>query len=357
MALLKSHACAIGPWVSGLRAALCDLTANARLRVMCGHRNNFNMKRKLQIFISSTFSDLITERQACVEAILRAGHIPAGMELFSAGNESQLDIIKRWIDDSDVYMLLLGGRYGSIEPKSGLSYTEIEYRYAVELGKPLFALIMTDTALDQKVKANGKESLELEQPQKYKEFKKLVLSKISKYFSIESEIKLAILESLIDIQNRNSLTGWVRADEVPDTTKIINQISELAEKNRSLEQDLRIVESERIDKIGDYTYEELKKALDETTITIPSSILENGESGKITLLKIFLAFQKRLAVGITDRMGTSDEDMFLIQNVISHLRIYGLSEIVKVPNVAWSKYQTSKLGNKFLAIYSFRDKK
>lgn len=43
---------------------------------------------------------------------------------------------KNWIEESDVYMLILGGRYGSIEPKSGKSYTQLEYEYALELGKP-----------------------------------------------------------------------------------------------------------------------------------------------------------------------------------------------------------------------------
>ncbi len=74
--------------------------------------------------------DLIEERQAAVEAILDAGHIPAGMELFKAGNESQLKTIYQWIDESDVYMLILGGRYGTVEPKSGKSYTQLEYEYA-----------------------------------------------------------------------------------------------------------------------------------------------------------------------------------------------------------------------------------
>lgn len=66
------------------------------------------MKRKLQVFISSTYTDMLDERQAVVEAILRAGHIPAGMELFAAGDEAQLETIRRWIDDSDVFMLILG---------------------------------------------------------------------------------------------------------------------------------------------------------------------------------------------------------------------------------------------------------
>lgn len=59
-------------------------------------------RRRLQVFISSTYTDLKAERQAAVEAILAAGHIPAGMELFAAGSSSQLDTIKRWIDGSDV---------------------------------------------------------------------------------------------------------------------------------------------------------------------------------------------------------------------------------------------------------------
>ncbi len=82
---------------------------------------DFNRK-KLQVFVSSTFTDLIKERQAAVEAILTAGHIPAGMELFTAGDESQMEVIKQWIDESDVYLLILGGRYGSIESVSGKKF-------------------------------------------------------------------------------------------------------------------------------------------------------------------------------------------------------------------------------------------
>lgn len=53
-----------------------------------------NRNRKLQVFVSSTFIDLQEERQAAVQAILKVGHIPAGMELFKAGDEEQWEIIK-----------------------------------------------------------------------------------------------------------------------------------------------------------------------------------------------------------------------------------------------------------------------
>src|SRR4029078_12754909 len=101
------------------------------------------------------YTDLKDERQAAVGAILTAGHIPAGMELFAAGDESQMNVIKRWIDESDVFLLILGGRYGSIEPKSQKSYIQIEYEYALEQGKPLFAVVIAEDYLEQKVKKFG----------------------------------------------------------------------------------------------------------------------------------------------------------------------------------------------------------
>src|SRR5271165_5972129 len=104
-------------------------------------------KKKLQVFVSSTYSDLRDERQAAVEAILSAGHIPAGMELFAAGDESQMEVIQQWIDESDVYLLILGGRYGSIDPVSGKSYIQLEYEYALRMQRPFFACVISDTAL------------------------------------------------------------------------------------------------------------------------------------------------------------------------------------------------------------------
>lgn len=77
------------------------------------------MKKKLQVFVSSTWTDMILERQAAVEAILEAGHIPAGMELFSADNKKQFEVIKKWIRDSDVFILILGGDMEAGRTESG----------------------------------------------------------------------------------------------------------------------------------------------------------------------------------------------------------------------------------------------
>jgi hypothetical protein len=45
-------------------------------------------------------------------------------------------LIKKVIDDSDYYIVILGGRYGSVG-EDGVSYTEREYRYALSIGKPI----------------------------------------------------------------------------------------------------------------------------------------------------------------------------------------------------------------------------
>ena len=149
-------------------------------------------EKKLQIFVSSTFKDLIEERQAAVEAILSSGHIPAGMELFSAGDESQMTVIKRWIDESDIYLLILGGRYGSIERTTGKSYTQLEFEYALERKKPLFAIVISDNALNSKVKLHGIEAMEQENQQSLTAFKNLVLQNLVKFWDDTKDIKIAI---------------------------------------------------------------------------------------------------------------------------------------------------------------------
>ena len=76
------------------------------------------MNKIYQVFISSTYQDLIEERQKVIEALLGKNCFPVGMEYFSATNDAQFTVIKKLIDRCDYFILIIGGRYGSIEPKS-----------------------------------------------------------------------------------------------------------------------------------------------------------------------------------------------------------------------------------------------
>ena len=104
------------------------------------------IKKKYQVFISSTFKDLHEERQELTLALLDQ-HIPSGMEAFPAAPERGWKTIQAAIDDSDYYVLILAGLYGSVDDETGMSWTQREYEYAQEQGIPTLAFVRQDDSI------------------------------------------------------------------------------------------------------------------------------------------------------------------------------------------------------------------
>ncbi|CAJ7430962.1 Uncharacterised protein [Burkholderia pseudomallei] len=174
------------------------------------------MDKKYQVFVSSTFTDMQAERQAAVTAILEAGHIPAGMELFAASDKKQIEVIRRWIDRSDMFMLILGGRYGSVDPDSGKSYIQLEYEYAVATGKPFFALYLTESAIEKKAKGPlGLDAVERNDTIKLNEFRATVKARLCSEVDDVKDIRIQVPKAIREISDTNTLDGWVRASSVP----------------------------------------------------------------------------------------------------------------------------------------------
>lgn len=98
-------------------------------------------KKRYQVFISSTYSDLTAERVAVANAVTQMDCISAGMESFPALDEEQIQYVKRVSDDSDYYVLVIAGRYGSLNSNKSISFTEAEYNYAVSKGLPVLTFI------------------------------------------------------------------------------------------------------------------------------------------------------------------------------------------------------------------------
>jgi hypothetical protein len=195
------------------------------------------VQKRLQVFVSSTYTDLKPERQAAVEAILTAGHIPAGMELFAAGDESQMEVIKQWIDQSDVYMLIIGTRYGSIDPKSDKSYTQLEYEYALSRNKPAFACVIHESARDARFRDLGQLAVD-NYGAKLNEFRALALSKVSRFWEDAKDIKIAVSESLANIARQDGLTGWIRGDQRIDAADLAQEIARLSKENANLREEV-----------------------------------------------------------------------------------------------------------------------
>ncbi|VDR25942.1 Uncharacterised protein [Raoultella terrigena] len=96
--------------------------------------------KKYQVFVSSTYIDLIDARKKIIETVLSLYHFPVGMEMFSADDSEQWEIIRETIDASDYYVIIIGHKYGSTSV-NGISYTEMEYDYAKSLNIPVLAFI------------------------------------------------------------------------------------------------------------------------------------------------------------------------------------------------------------------------
>lgn len=246
-------------------------------------------KKKLQVFVSSTFTDLQEERQAAVQAILTAGHIPAGMELFAAGDETQMNAIKRWIDESDVYMLILGGRYGSIEPKSQKSYIHLEYDYALEKGKPLFAVVIDEDYLEEKVKKDGLKAIEKDHSEKLKEFRELVCSKMVRFWSDSKDIKLAILETMAEFSGREELIGWISGNEAINTGAVAGEIARLAKENATLREKVERANNLPITYNG-LTFDEMYDILLSMSYTHPNNDSKFHKDLSETLKKVATIF-------------------------------------------------------------------
>lgn len=164
---------------------------------------------RYQIFISSTFRDLQTERQAVLDAILSLGHFPAGMELFPASDATPWEIIERVIDDSDYYVLIMGGMYGSTDSK-GISYTEREYDYAKSKGIPILAFLHENP---DAIPA-GKVELQADARKKLAAFREKLQAHHCKYWRDAQDLQYKVAVSLVREINLNPAIGWVRANEI-----------------------------------------------------------------------------------------------------------------------------------------------
>lgn len=190
------------------------------------------MEKKYQVFISSTYTDLIEERQKAVEAILNAGHIPAGMELFNAGDETQKELISEWIEDSDIYVLILGGRYGSLD-SDGMGYTHWEYEKAKELGKPFFSLVLTKNYLNNKVSSGKLQATDLSYDDaKLVEFRDEVKTKIVSNIDNIDQIETAVIKSINRTIKKyeNNLEGWIKGSSLKELEALRQENQKLSSK-------------------------------------------------------------------------------------------------------------------------------
>ena len=192
------------------------------------------MNKRYQVFISSTYADLKEERSKVTQTIMELDCIPAGMEIFPAIDEEQFEFIKKVIDDCDYYLLIIGGRYGSLSD-DGISYTEKEYDYAIAKNIKVIAFLHNDPSNIPL----GKSEKEAESRQKLEDFRtKVSTNRLIKYWETASDLPGLVALSLSKTIKTYPAIGWVRANSVAGP-EVFQEMNELRKDNENLKKSIR----------------------------------------------------------------------------------------------------------------------
>lgn len=205
------------------------------------------MDVRYQVFVSSTFVDLQNERSAVFQTLMEMDCIPAGMELFPAMDEEQWRFIQRIIDDCDYYILIVGGRYGSVS-STGVSFTEMEYDYAIAKGLKVLAFVHQ---APEEIPAKFTDA-DPNLREKLAAFRAKVQSnRLVKFWTEPKELPGLVALSLNKTIKTYPAIGWVRADkissaaDIAEQNKLLREVESLRaqlEKQRSFSSHLNLAD-------------------------------------------------------------------------------------------------------------------
>lgn len=214
---------------------------------------NYIVDKRYQVFVSSTFTDLQEERSNVIQSLMEMDCIPAGMELFPSIDEEQWKFIQKIIDDSDYYLLIIGGRYGTVA-EDGLSFTEKEFDYALSKGLKVVVLIHEAPNTLPLVKSETDPELR-EKLQKFIE--KASTGRLRKTWSSAKDLPGLVALSLNKTIKAYPAIGWVRADKI-SSEDTLHELNELRKRNYELLEKIKNLENR-----SDYTQPDNLASLDD----------------------------------------------------------------------------------------------
>lgn len=227
-----------------------------------------DQRKRYQIFISSTYSDLIEERDKVTQAVLELNCFPTGMEIFPAAGIPPKNLIENVLKGCDYYLLIIGARYGSLTDE-GISFTEWEYDIAVDSDIPVLAFLHKNISSIPLGKTDENKALLA----KVKKFRRKVErgGQTVKYWENPDDLKAKVLSSIpqaIELQPR---IGWVRANSVisGDAQKEVERLQKEIEKYQNEVKRLEVIVKEN-DEILKNKDKEYQKEIERLNVQIKS---------------------------------------------------------------------------------------
>jgi uncharacterized protein DUF4062 len=255
------------------------------------------MEKKHQVFVSSTYKDLIVERQQVIHALLELDCIPAGMELFPATDEDAWSLIKEVIDGCDYYILIVAGLYGSTNSE-GISFTEIEYDYAISINKPIISFLHSNLGSLQSSKT---EKTEVKQ-KKLLEFREKAEKKHCKYWKTPEDLGGKVSRSLIQLRKKHPSFGWVPGKYAADE-KMLIEFEQLRTRVLELEYESQAIKNE-----PPPNTEDLEQGNDKL-VFVRDLILSEGDNNQGEI-KIEATYDKLFSYAGTALIGECSEKVF-----------------------------------------------
>lgn len=169
------------------------------------------MKKIPHVFVSSTYEDLKEERVRVKEGVFQAGRYPVGMEYFPASPKSPWKVIEYAIAQSDFYVLIFAGRYGSIDKETEISYMEREFNYAVEKKIPILIFMSPDIEELSKCKIDDSEKIRrfrgklLNSEHNLKQYKNI--------YNLEAEVQKALMTAVKEMVDDTESSEYERLYE------------------------------------------------------------------------------------------------------------------------------------------------
>ncbi|RWC42218.1 MAG: DUF4062 domain-containing protein [Mesorhizobium sp.] len=305
------------------------------------------MDVKYQVFVSSTYEDLKAERRAVIEAILNLGHIPVGMELFNANDETQWDYIRGRIDECDYYLVIVAERYGS--EKKGKSYTQMEFEYAIKKKVPCISFLLHEDAR----KAWPRDNVEFEKKDNVEGFRKLCGQKLVKFWKNADELGMQVAVNLPALVKSKPRTGWVRADNVPSTS-VLNEMALLSDEKRSLQQKVNELSASEDLVIPSEDIWRIRRLYDEDIEETLGFVVEEG--GPTRLLNVFLDLEivlindpdiHDLVDHFKEAIGFDLEE-YQVETVMDRFVKYALLEADRVGDGRVKTYYLNPAGKNFM---------
>lgn len=163
----------------------------------------------MKFFLSSTYEDLKGMRQVAINTLEALCCEVEAMEYFEASTRTNKEVCLRKLAESDLIIGIYGRRYGSIDPETGISFTEIEYDEARRLNKPILGFVLEvneserdprETVFIQKIFATGVLCAKVD---KKKDFVVKLNDSLREYFKgLDGYDYAGIWNDIIEAQNR-----------------------------------------------------------------------------------------------------------------------------------------------------------